>query len=127
MRRLWLAIFATVPQLVGGVGTANAQMHGGGGGSWHGGHFHDGRFFHGGRFNNSHSNFRVFIGVPAFWWGAPYYPYYYPYSYYGGSYAGPVYGDPGPTTFIQQCSGTGALISASTTSWYSGARRSPCR
>jgi hypothetical protein len=107
MRKLWLALFAAVALLIGGVGTASAQMHGGGGGShgggggWHGGHFHDGRFHH------FHTNFGVFIGAPAFWWGAPYYPYYYPYSYYDGySYPGPVYGDPGPTTYIQQDSGT---------------------
>jgi hypothetical protein len=35
----------------------------------------------------------VFIGVPAFWWGAPYYPYYSPVSYYDAPYASPVYGD----------------------------------
>src|SRR5512140_3196897 len=107
MRKLWLAFFATVALLVGGVGAASGQMqrsgggggwhgggwHGGGwhGGGWHGGHFHDGHF---------HGNFRVFIGAPFFWWGAPYYPYYYPYSYYGGySYPGSVYGDLGPTTY----------------------------
>ena len=55
----------------------------------------------------------MFIGAPAFWWGAPYYPYYYPYSYYDGySYPGPVYGDPGPTTYIQQYSGTAAQSGA---------------
>ena len=107
MRELWLALFATVALLVGGVGTASAQMHGGGGG-WHGGHFRDG---------HSHGNFRVFIGAPAFWWGAPYYPSYYPYSYYDGySYPGPNYGDLGPTTYIQQDSGTAAQSGAGQTS-----------
>jgi hypothetical protein len=120
MRKLWLALFATVALLVGGVGTASAQMHGGGGGShgggggfhgggggWHGGHFHDGRFHH------FHSSFSVFFGAPFFWLGAPYYPYYYPYSYYDGSYAWPVYGNPGPTTYIQQDNGTAAQSGAS--------------
>ena len=124
MRKLWLALFATVALLLGGVGTASAQMHGGGhggggggwhggdggwhggGGGWHGGHFHDGRFHH------FHTNFGVFIGAPAFWWGAPYYLYHYPYSYYDGSDAWPFYGDPGPTTYIQQDSETAAQSSA---------------
>ncbi len=102
MRRLWLALFVAVPLLVVvGIGTASAQMHGSGnasarhapgsgawhGGGWHGGashagQFHDGRFFfHGRRFNGFRTNFRVFIGAPAFWWGAPSYFYYYPYAY----------------------------------------------
>jgi hypothetical protein len=122
MRKIWLALFAAVPLLLGGEGAASAQMHGGGGGwrggggGWHGEHFHDGRFFHGGRFNNFHTNFRVFIGAPAFWWGAPYYPYYYPYSYYGGSYATPVYGDPGSATYMQQYGGARAQSSGEY--WY---------
>ena len=114
MRKLWLILFATVLALVGGVGMANAQMHGGGGGwhggggGWHGGHFHNGRFHH------FHTNFSVFLGTPFFWLGAPYYPYY-PYSYYDGSYAWPVYGDPGPTTYIQD-SGTAAQSDTSQSS-----------
>jgi hypothetical protein len=125
MRKLWLAFFATVALLVGGFGTASAQMHGGGGGGshgsgggggwhggggggwhgggggWHGGHSHYGRFHH------FHTNFGVFIGVPAFWWGAPYYPYYDPYSYYDGYfYPGPVYSIPGSPTYVQQYGGT---------------------
>ena len=121
MRELWLALFAAVALLLGGVGAASAQMHGGGnggwhggGGGWHGGHFNNGRFFHGGRFNSFHTNFRVFIGGPAFWWGAPYYAYSYnyPYSYYDGSYASPVYGDPGPTSYIQQYGETWVQSSA---------------
>ena len=115
MRKFWSALFATVPLLIGGVGTASAQMHGGGGGSWHGGHFHDRRFPHDGRFHHSHTNFGVFIGAPAFWWEAPY-PYSYPVSYYDGSYAWPVYGDPGLATYIQQYSGTAAQSGAGQTS-----------
>ena len=98
MRKLWSALFVAV--LVGSVGTASAQMRGGGSG-WHGGHFHDGRFSQDGRFHHSHTNSGVFIGAPAFWWGAPYYPYDYPASY-GGSFAGPIYGGPDPATYIQQ-------------------------
>jgi hypothetical protein len=113
MRKLWLTLFATVLLLVGGVGMASSQMHGGGGGR-HDGHFsHDGRFFHDGRFHHFHSSFSVFFGAPFFWLGAPYYPYYYPYSYYDGSYAWPVYGNPGPTTYIQQDNGTAAQSGAS--------------
>jgi len=125
MRKLWLALFATVPLLFGGVGTASAQMRGGGGGGWHsgGGGWHGGHF-HDGRFHRFHTNFRVFIEAPAFWWGAPYYPYsyHYPYSYYDDSYAWPVYGGPGPTTYIQQDSGTAAQTGAGQSSggeyWY---------
>lgn len=84
MSKPWLALFVAVPLLVVGIGTASAQMHGSGnasgghahgrgawhGGDWHRGQFHDGRFFfHGGRFNSFRTNFRVFIGAPAFWWG----------------------------------------------------------
>ena len=98
MRKLWLTLFAPVALLLVGVGTASAQMHGGSDGR-HGGHFHDGRFHH------FHRNSGVFIGAPAFWWGAPYD---YPVSYYDGPYASPVYGDPGSTTYIQQYSGTAA-------------------
>jgi hypothetical protein len=91
MRRLWLALFATVPLLLLGIGTASAQMrsgnaHGSGtwhGGGWHGGQFHDGRFFlHGRRFDHFRSNFSVFIGAPAVRWGAPSYFYQYPYADY---------------------------------------------
>ena len=96
MSKPWLALLAAVPLLVVGIGTASAQMHGGGnargghahrsgawhGGDWHGSQFHDGRFFfHGRRFNSFRTNFRVFIGAPAFWWGAPSYFYSYPYAY----------------------------------------------
>lgn len=102
MRKFWLTLFATALLLIGGAATAGAQMHGGRGGGFHGGHFH------GGRFNNFHTNFRVFFGAPFFWWGAAYYPYYYPYSYFGGSYASPIYGDPGSATYVQQYSGTAA-------------------
>jgi hypothetical protein len=125
VRKLWFALFAAVPLLVGSIGAANAQMHGGGGGGgwhggggFHGGHFHDGRFFHGGRFNNFHTGFRVFIGAPFFWWGAPYYPYYYPYSYYGGYYASPMYGDPGSTAYVQQYGGNGDQSSGSEYRYY---------
>jgi hypothetical protein len=113
MRKLWLTLVATVLLLVGGVGMASSQMHGGGGGRHDGRFSHDGRFFHDGRFHHFHTNFSVFLGAPFFWLGAPYYPYYYPYSYYDGSYAWPVYGNPGPTTYIQQDSATAAQSGAS--------------
>src|SRR5438034_10398844 len=110
MSKVWLAFFAALTLLLGGIGSASAQMHGGGGGAhgsgwhagggWHGRQFHEGRF-PSGRFNHFHRNFAVFIAAPGFWWGAPYYPYYYPYSYYSGSYVAPTYGDQGPATYIQ--------------------------
>lgn len=96
MKKLWLALFAAVPLLLVGIGTASAQIHGVGhvrgggaghgdgwhGGASHGGQFHDGRFFfHGRRFNGFRTNFRVFIGAPALWWGAPSYFYSYPHAY----------------------------------------------
>ena len=102
MRKLWSAVFAAV--LVGSVGTASAQMHGGAGG-WHGGRFHDGGLSHHERFHH-HTKSGLFLGVPAFWWGAPYYPDYYPASRYDGSFALPAYGEPGPMTYIQQGSTT---------------------
>ena len=105
MRKLWLALFATVTLLLGGVATASDQMHGGSGGR-HGGHSHDGRFHHFDR------NAGVFIGAPAFWWGPTYD---YPVSRYDGPYASPVYGDPGSTTYIEQYSGTAARSGTSQT------------
>jgi hypothetical protein len=111
MRRLWSALLATVPLLIGGVGTASAQMHGGGRG-WHGGHFHDGRLFRDGRFHHAPTNFGAFTGASAFWWGAPYSPV----SYYDGPYTWPVYGDPGPTTYMQQYGSTAAQSGAGQTS-----------
>jgi len=104
MRRLWWALIATVPLLVGGAGTASAQMRGGGGG-WHGGHFHDGRS-HDRGFHHFRPNSGMFSVAPTFWWGAPYYPYDYPVSYYAAPYAWPVYDDSGPTTYIPRSSGT---------------------
>ena len=111
MRKLWSALLATVPLLIGGVGTASAQMHGDGGG-WHGGHFHDGRLFRDGRFHHAPTNFGVFTGTPAFWWGAPYSPV----SYYDRPYTWPVYGDPGPATYMQQYGSTAAQSGAGQTS-----------
>ena len=104
MRNLWSALFATVPLLIGGIGAASAQMHGGGG--WHGRHFHDGQVHH------AHTNVGVFLGAPAFWWGAPYAPV----SYYDGPYTWPVYGDPGPATNMQQYGRTAAHSGAGQTS-----------
>jgi len=102
MRKLWLALFAMIPLLVGGVGTANAQMHGAGGRHGvDGGHFHDGRLSHDARFQHFHTNSRMFGVTPAFWWGAPYYQDYYPVSFYDGSSAWPIYGEPGPMTYTQ--------------------------
>jgi hypothetical protein len=63
--------------VLGGIEAANAQMHGGGGGSHGGGGFHGGGF-HG----RSHGSF--FIGAPIIF-GSGYYPYGYADSY-GYSY-----------------------------------------
>jgi len=102
MTKLWLALFIMAALLVGGAGTASAQMRSGGG-SWQGRHLHD-RSFHDGRFHRPHTNFGMLIGAPALWWGAPYYAA----SSYDGPYASPVYGDPDPATYIQKYSGTAA-------------------
>jgi hypothetical protein len=96
MQKLAIACVAAFAVL-GGVGAANAQMHGGGGGShggggfhgggFHGGGFHGGGFhgggFHGGGFHN-HSHGSFFIGAPIIY-GPGYYPYGYSYPY-GDSY-----------------------------------------
>ena len=89
--------------VLGGIGAANAQMHGGshaGGGGFHGGGFHGGGGSHGG---GSHGGgfhggggihhggggihhgdgFHGFIGPPIVF-GPGYYPYGYPYPYADG-------------------------------------------
>src|SRR4029077_12370667 len=81
------------------------------GGGWHGGHFHDGRLFRDGRFHHVPTNFGVFTGTPAFWWGVPYSPV----SYYDRPYTWPVYGDPGPATYMQQYGSTAAQSGAGQT------------
>jgi hypothetical protein len=84
MKRFAMILLAVIG-LVGGIGVASAQMHGGGshGGGFHSGGFHGGGFhgggFHGGGFHGS----RVFVGfgfgAPWWGWGPGYYPAYYPY------------------------------------------------
>ena len=66
MQKLAVACIAAFA-LLGGIGAANAEMHGGGGG------FH-GRAFHG------HSHVRAFIGAPIIF-GPGYYSYDYAYPY----------------------------------------------
>jgi hypothetical protein len=107
MRKLAMACIAAFA-LLGGVGTANAQMHGGGfhGGGFHGGGFHGGGFhgggFHGGGFH-ARSHGRIFIGAPII--VAPgYYPYGYPYSYGYAPFTG--YGDPSAADVEPQDSGS---------------------
>ena len=75
MKTLVVASIAAFAFL-GGIGSANAEMHGGGfhGGGFHGGGgFHDGGRFHGSRFHDhffhghffhDHSHGRVFIRSP---------------------------------------------------------------
>lgn len=108
MKKIALA-FVAIIALLGASGTALAQMHGGGGGAWHGGGTsHGGGTWHGGGgmwHGGSHhgSNFRVAIGFPFFWgpgYWPGYYPYYDPYSYYYP--AAPIYAQPDPSMYIQQ-------------------------
>src|SRR6266404_3316157 len=104
MKRFAMILLAVVG-LVGGVGVASAQMHGGshGGGGWSGGHsggswsgghsggswsgghsggnWNGGSWRGGGNWHGGHGS-RVFVGFGfgAPWWGWPgYYPAYYPY------------------------------------------------
>ncbi len=96
--------------LLGSIGVANAQMHGGGqagaggfhgGGSFHGGAgFHGGGGFHGHGFHGrSHGS--VFIGAPIIF-GPGYYPYGYAYPYEDVPFA---YGDPDAADLEPQDSG----------------------
>jgi hypothetical protein len=85
MQKLAIACIAAFAAL-GGIATANAQTHGGGGhggGGFHGGGFHGGGFhgggFHGGGFHD-HSHRSFFIGAPIVF-GPGYYPYDYSYPY----------------------------------------------
>src|SRR5690242_12579894 len=93
MRKLAIACIAACAVL-GGIGSANAQMHDGshpGGGGFHGGEsgvshaFHDGHGFHDGRGFHHDGRFHghgVFVGPPIIF-GPGYYPYGYsvPYDY----------------------------------------------
>jgi hypothetical protein len=77
--------------VLGGIGTTNAQMHGGGGGFHGGGGFRGGGEFHGGGFHGrSHDSF--FFGAPIIF-GPGYYPYGYSYPY--GDVPFTFYGSPG--------------------------------
>jgi hypothetical protein len=82
IQKLAIACIAACAVL-GGIGAANAQMHGGsqsggggfhGGGGTHGGGVHGGGIHHGGGFHG-----HVFIGPPIIV-GPGYYPYAYPYG-----------------------------------------------
>jgi len=110
MKRFAMIVLAVVG-LVGGIGVANAQMHGGshGGGSWSGGHSGgnwsggswrgggswQGGNWHGGNWRGGGHGSRVFVGVGfgAPWWGwwPGYYPLYYPYYGAYGYYPYPDY------------------------------------
>jgi len=89
MQKLAVACIAAFA-LLGGIGAANAEMHGGGGGFHGGSGSHDGGGFHGGgRFHDGgfhgrafhgHSHVRAFIGAPIIF-GPGYYSYDYAYPY----------------------------------------------
>ena len=110
MKRFAMILLAAVG-LVGGIGVASAQMHGGshGGGGWSGGHsagswsgghsggnWSGGSWHGGGNWHGGHGS-RVFVGFGfgAPWWG--WWPGYYPYSGYYSGYpyysAYPYYAD----------------------------------
>jgi len=90
MKRFAMIVLAAMT-LVGGIGVANAQMHGGsrggsvasggwhGGGSWHGGGNWNGGW-HGG-----HTRFVVGVGFGAPFWGWGWWPGYWP-GYYCPAY-----------------------------------------
>jgi hypothetical protein len=124
MKRFAMIALAVVG-LVGGIGVANAQMHGGshGGGSWSGGHSGgnwsgsnwrgggswQGGNWHGGNWHRGGHGSRVFVGVGfgAPWWGwwPGYYPLYYPYYGAYGYYPYPDYYSYDyvePSSYIQQ-------------------------
>lgn len=119
MKRILLAMVAALALAVG-TGTAFAQHRGGGhdGGARHGGGGHGGGghgSWHGGH-GGWHGGTRIGIGFgfPGFYWGSWGYPYYAGYPYYSSypyyatypnsySYSDePVYGEPGPSTYIQR-------------------------
>ena len=104
--------------LLGGIGAANAEMHGAGsgfhggaefhdGGGFHGDGFHDGGRFHDGGFHGGafpgHSHIRAFIGAPIIF-GPGYYPYDYSYPYEDAPFT--FYGDPDATDVEPQNSGS---------------------
>jgi hypothetical protein len=98
---LFLAVLLGVTASAAAV--AQHRHHGG-----HGGHYGGARF-------------GLFIGAPAFWYGAPYYynryPYYDPY-YYPNYYPRTV----GPTTYVEQGQGDAPPVqsapSAAPSYWY---------
>jgi hypothetical protein len=113
MMKRFATVVIAAAMMIGGVGVANAQMHGshggssGGGGSWHGGGssggaWHGGGSWHGGGWYGGHSHVVVGVGFgwPYWGWGWPgyYSGYYYPYAYsayYPYSYGYPYGYDPG--------------------------------
>ena len=107
MRKLVTGCIAAFA-LVGGIGVANAEMHGGaqagaggfhGSGSLHGSAgFHGGGGFHGGVGFHGRSHGSVFIGAPIIF-GPSYYPYGYAYPYGDAPLA---YGDPDAADFEPQ-------------------------
>ena len=87
----------------GGGGSGWSGGHSGGGSGWSGGHggsgwrgggFRGGGFrgggFRGGRFYGG-LGLGLAFGLPLYYWGAGYYPYYDPYYYPAYAYANPVY------------------------------------
>jgi hypothetical protein len=117
MKRILLAMVAGLALAVGS-GTALAQQHSGGGHGGGGGHSGGGHGGWNGGHGGWHGGARIGIGIgfPGFYWGPgwgyygyPYYagyPYYSSYPYYAAypySYSDePVYGEPGPSTYIQR-------------------------
>jgi hypothetical protein len=96
MQKLAMAAIASFA-ILGGVGAANAQMHGGfhGGGGFHGHDGFHGGVHHGDAFHDGHHfHGNVFFGAPVFL-GPGYYPYAYAYPY---DYAYP-YADGSVTTY----------------------------
>jgi hypothetical protein len=70
----------------GGSGWSGGSRSGwqGRGGGWRGGGWRGGRFYGG-------LGLGLAIGLPLYYWGAGYYPYYDPYYYPAYAYANPVY------------------------------------
>lgn len=95
MQRVAIACIAAFAVL-GGIGTTNAQMHGGGGGFRGGGQFHGGGF-HG----RLHGGF--FLDAPIIF-GPGYYPYGYSYPYGDVPFA--FYGSPGVADLEPQDAGS---------------------
>jgi hypothetical protein len=119
MKRFAMIVLAAVT-LIGGIGVANAQMHGShgggamsggghGGGSWQGGgSWHGGNNWNGGNWHGGHTRFVIGVGFGApfwgwGWWPGYYYPGYYPaYPAYPYSYQPYSYDTYPSGTYIEQ-------------------------